>query len=75
MNSVQNFKLQMKLKTLKLIYILRVIVLYKRVYFQLIAQYLVLLHLASATKCSHPQGATVFDNIRSVLRKRGSHRW
>jgi len=67
MNSVQNFKSQMRLKSSKLIYILRAVVLYKQFYLQLIAQYLVLLLHVSATKCSHPQGATVLDNIRSVL--------
>jgi hypothetical protein len=67
MNSDQNFKLQMRLKTLILIYILRAVVLYKRVYFQVTAQYLVLFLHVSATKRSHPQGAAVFDNICSVL--------
>lgn len=67
MNSVQNFKSQMRLKTSIPTYIIRAIVLYKQFYLQLIAQYLVVLLHVSATKCSHPQGATVFDNIRSVL--------
>jgi hypothetical protein len=67
MNSVQNFKSQMRLKTSIPIYIIRATVLYKQFYLQLIAQYLVFLLHVSATKCSHPQGATVFDNIRIVL--------
>jgi hypothetical protein len=50
-------------------YICRAIVLYTQTDFQLTAQYINLMFLhASATNCSHLQGATVLEDTCSVLR-------
>jgi hypothetical protein len=45
------------------LYILRAVVLFRQIYFLLIARYLVLPLRVSTTKLGHRQGATVFVNI------------